>query len=84
MYKLRIARKAERQIKRIKRSHQEAILEALETIKDYPHLGKPLARELTGRFSFRVGMYRIIYKINEKDKTIFIFTAGHRATVYTK
>jgi mRNA-degrading endonuclease RelE of RelBE toxin-antitoxin system len=38
--------------------------------------------ELTGKFSFRVGVYRIIYKVNKKDKVVDILTAGHRATVY--
>jgi len=55
---------------------------ALAEIKEEPFLGKPLARELTGKFSFRVGVYRIIYKVNKKDKVIDILTAGHRATVY--
>ena len=61
---------------------QKAIILALTEIKDDPFLGKPLTRELSGRFSFRVGIYRIVYKVNLKDKIIDILTAGHRATVY--
>src|SRR4030066_267620 len=44
-----------------------------------PFLGKPLTRELTGRFSFRVSVYRIIYKVSKKDRTIDILTIGHRS-----
>ena len=82
MYKLRISSRAENEIKKISHSHQKAIILALTEIKEEPFLGKPLTRELTGKFSFRVGVYRIIYKVNKKDKVIDILTAGHRATAY--
>lgn len=82
MYKLRISKRAENEIKKISQPHQEAIIIALLEIKEEPLLGRPLMRELTGQFSFRVGAYRIIYKVNKKDKNIDILSAGHRATVY--
>lgn len=58
------------------------MLEALAEISDDPFVGKPLTRELTGRFSLRVGVYRIIYSVNRKDKTVHVFTAGYRSVVY--
>lgn len=82
MYKIRISSRAEKEIKKISYPRRLAIVLALTEIKEEPFLGKPLTRELTGRFSYRVGIYRIIYKVNKKDKTIDILTAGHRATVY--
>jgi mRNA-degrading endonuclease RelE of RelBE toxin-antitoxin system len=81
MYKLRISSKAENEIKKISHPHQKAIILALVEIKEEPLLGKPLTRELTGRFSYLVGVYRIIYKINKKDKIIDVLTAGHRAII---
>ena len=82
MYELRIFKQASREIKKISRMHQKALLEALNAIRENPFSGKPLARELTGRYSYRVGVYRIIYKINKKDKIIFVLSAGHRSRVY--
>lgn len=82
MYKLLISPKAEKSLKKLKIDHQKAMLEALGEISDDPFVGKPLTRELTGRFSLRVGVYRIIYSVNRKDKTVRVFTAGHRSTVY--
>ena len=82
MYKLRISSKAEKEIKGILHRHQRAIVLALVEIKEDPFLGKPLTRELTGRFSFRVGVYRLVYKVNMEDKIIDILTVGHRSTVY--
>lgn len=82
MYKLYLTSRAKRQIKLISLTHQEAIVEALEEIAENPLIGKPLTRELTGKFSYRIGVYRIIYIVNKKDETVFILTAAHRATVY--
>lgn len=82
MYKLRVSSKAQREIKSLPHRYQQAIILALVEIKEDPLLGKPLTRELIGRFSFRVGIYRIIYKVNNKDRIIDILTAGHRVKVY--
>lgn len=82
MYELRIYKQAQREIKKISKLHQKAILEALEEIQENPLWGKPLTREQTGRFSYRVGLYRIIYKVNKKDKIVYVITAGHRSSIY--
>lgn len=83
MYKLEITATAKIQLKQIEKIYeQNAINNAFREIKEDPFVGKPLSRELTGRFSYRVGIYRIIYKINYKDKIVRILTAGHRAIVY--
>lgn len=82
MYKLHISSRAEKQIKKIKRSHQSAILSALEELREDPLIGKPLSRELSGRFTYRISVYRIIYKVNQKDKIVEILSTSHRTKVY--
>lgn len=82
MYKLRISAQARKKLKQISKRRQRAVLSVLEEIKEDPFVGKPLTRELTGRFSYRLGVFRIIYKVNKKDKVIDIVTVGHRAAVY--
>lgn len=82
MFKLLISARAKKRLKNLKQNHQKAILSALEEIKEDPFIGKPLTRELRGRFSFRVGVYRIIYKISEIDKTVSVLNAGHRHNIY--
>lgn len=82
MFRLLISTRAQRRLKQLKQNHQEAILSALEEIKENPFIGKPLTRELTGRFSFRVGVYRIIYKVGRNDKTVRVLNAGHRNDIY--
>lgn len=82
MFRLKIPAKANRDLKLIKNRYQHAISVALEEIKEDPTIGKPLERKLTGRFTYRVGVYRIIYTINKKDKIVTLLFAGHRAMVY--
>ena len=82
MYKITLTTGAKRELKKISKLHREAIGSLFEDLKDDSSLGKPLARELTRKFSIKVGVYRIIYKINKKDKIITVLTAGHRATIY--
>ena len=47
-----------------------------------PALGKPLRGNLAGKWSLRIGDYRIIYAINENEKMVLLYAAKHRKTVY--
>ena len=83
MYQIKLTKKAKKELKAIKEIHQTAINTALEELKEYPFIGKPLTKELTERFSYRIGVYKIIYKVNKHDGIITIIPAGHRGTIYT-
>lgn len=82
MFRLKLTTRAKRELKNISHRHRIALSNIFEDIKDDPDIGKPLGRELAGRFSYKVSVFRIIYKVNKKDKIITILTAGHRGTVY--
>lgn len=82
MYKLVISPQAQKELKKIKAFSKSAIGLVLEEIREDPTLGKPLTRDLNKKFSYRVGVYRVIYKINSKDKIVNILSTGHRAIVY--
>ncbi|MBL7036835.1 type II toxin-antitoxin system RelE/ParE family toxin [Candidatus Microgenomates bacterium] len=82
MYKLLVSFKARKELKKISIFHKNAILDTLQTLKEDPFLGKPLTRNMSGKFSYRVGVYRIIYRINKKDRWVNILSAGHRSVVY--
>jgi len=47
-----------------------------------PFLGKPLERELSGYYSYRVKRFRIIYKIDVAGKSVQIHYIGHRRDIY--
>jgi len=84
MHKVKLTARAKKELKFLPKRYQEAIVSALVELKENPLIGKPLTKELTGKLSLRVGVYRIIYRINQKDKIISVFSVGHRAVVYKK
>jgi len=66
--------------KNIKDRIQRAIEQRL--MKDPVKYGNPLRKSLRGYRKLRVGDYRVIYKLEEKN--IFVFKVGHRKEIYTK
>lgn len=82
MYQIKLTGRAKKELKNIRKIYEVAINSAIEEIGDDPFAGKPLTRELAGKFCYKIDSYRIIYKINKKDKIINILTAGHRGTIY--
>ncbi|OGY23474.1 MAG: hypothetical protein A2172_04625 [Candidatus Woykebacteria bacterium RBG_13_40_15] len=84
MYKLILSARTRKELKKVPKQHREAILLALDEVKNDPFEGKPLSRELIGRFSYRVGVYRVIYQVNKQNQTIYISTAAHRGKVYKR
>lgn len=45
-------------------------------------VGKPLARELRGRYSARRGAFRIIYTIDDPDMLVTVLRVEHRSDAY--
>lgn len=82
MFKIKLTAQARRELKSLSVLDKLRLGEIIEEFKDDPFVGKSLSRKLTGKFSYRVGVYRIIYKINETDKIVNVLSAGHRSLVY--
>jgi mRNA interferase RelE/StbE len=82
MYKIKLTAKARNELIELSKKKQLSISYVIEELKENPFSGKPLARELVRKYSYRVGVYRVIYKVNKKDEIITIISAGHRSTIY--
>ena len=82
MFSVQLTAKAKKELKELTVSARFSIGEIIEDLKDGPFIGKPLSRKLVKKFSYRVGVYRIIYKINKQDKIITVLSVGHRSKVY--
>ena len=81
MYRIIISPRARKDLKSLKKTYRRVVAEIIDELSESPLIGKPLTRELTGRYSYKIGVYRVIYKIS-RDKKIYIISAGHRATIY--
>ena len=61
-----------------------AVIEFLTgALVDNPHrVGKPLRGDLAGIHSARRGTYRVLYRINEKDREVIVVRIDHRSDAY--
>ena len=84
-YKLLFDDKVIKDLKKIDKKWQRIILENLKDklIKN-PFSGKKLLGNLSDYYTFRVGDYRVIYQILEKELTIVVIKISHRKDVYKK
>ena len=82
-YELEVSRSAERQLRKLPRSDQERIVQAILPLAQDP---RPRgARKLSGYddvFRIRVGHYRILYSVSSETLVIIILKIGHRRDVY--
>jgi len=85
LYKIILLRDAEKFYRKLFTTNKklfQRIDNALETLKANPFKGKPLKDRLKGKYSLRVGVYRIIYSIEKQEITIYILDIAHRREVY--
>lgn len=47
-------------------------------------VGKPLGGELAGQHSARRGPYRLLYRIDDESRTVWVHRINHRADVYRR
>lgn len=86
MYKLQIERHAERDLKRLKKRSPaifSRVISHILALKDKPRptgVRKIVGSESDWRIS--IGDYRIIYEIDDRQKTVYIFRVKHRKEVY--
>ena len=84
MYEVIIQHPAEQFIKTLEKREQEKILDAIEQLETKPRLGKELVGRLAGLRSLHVGIYRVIYKIEDVKLIVLVLKAGYRGNVYSK
>ena len=85
VYKLEFSNQAERVIRRIAEREPalyQRVASALDDLQRDPYQGKPLKGELKGRYSYRVGSYRIIYLVRQQELLVLIIDVGHRRAIY--
>jgi len=83
MTKLYLTNTFQKKFQEISKNIQGRIEEILREISLNPYAGKKLMGELEGEYSYRIGRYRIIYYVDEKQN-IWIETVSHRKNVYRK
>lgn len=62
---------------RIKRAVEQRLMQ------DPIGYGKPLRYSLQGHRRLRVGDYRVIYRVDPDERTVFVVTIKHRKDIYS-
>ena len=83
MYKLVVPEDIRELIKKMHPSLKRKIKASLKMILSDPHLGKALLDELSGLRSFRVGSFRIVYRVKEPER-IELIAIGPRERIYNE
>jgi mRNA interferase RelE/StbE len=81
VYRLRVPHQVAGGIRNLHPSLKRKVRSALETIAAEPFSGKALKDELDALRSFRVGKFRVIYRM-KADRLIEIVAVGPRERIY--
>ena len=84
MWTVKLSRQASAFLKGLGGKHRTQLEHGLEELSKDPHTGKALKGELKGYWSFRVGVYRIIYSIRHKEVVVEVLRIHHRREAYEK
>jgi len=82
-YRIEVSATAEKQIRKLPRKDQVRVLRAIRPLATEPM--PPGSRRLRGYddvFRIRVGMYRILYRVEGRRLLIIILKIGHRREIY--
>lgn len=84
MYKVGYLDSAEEDLRRLDKPVQKRIMDKIDKVlaRDPKELGKPLTGSFIGFWSYRIGDYRVIYRISDKEILIIVARVGHRKNIY--
>jgi mRNA interferase RelE/StbE len=82
MYRVILPKSVQKQIDRFSDEVARRILDRLGELETEPRPAD--VKKLTGRTAWRirVGDYRIIYEIDDRERQVVVVVAGHRRGVY--
>ncbi len=83
-YSVKIKKSAQKEIRNIPKSDYKKIISKIFSLEDNPrpYGYKKLKGNYTDYYRVRVGIYRIIYTIEDDILTIEVIKIGHRKDIY--
>lgn len=84
MWTVKLSKQASSFLNALGGKHRMQLEYGLDELSKNAHAGKMLKGELDGFWSYRVGVYRIIYSIRRKEVVVEVLRIHHRKEVYEK
>ena len=82
-YTIKISSEAERQIKKLDRAVQRRIEPVIDALAKNPRpAGAKKMEGYAGRYRVRIGDYRIVYEVYDRELVVLIIRAGNRKEIY--
>ena len=75
-------RKLEKELRRLPKQYIQSIFEAIESLAIDPHPTQSSKVQGHELWRIRVGVYRILYEIDEENHIVYTYRVGHRKSVY--
>jgi len=81
-YSIEILRTAQKQLSKIEQTQQQRIIEAIRKLAADPRPSG--CKKLSGRpaYRIRIGSFRVIYEIYDKQLLVIVITIGDRKDIY--
>jgi mRNA interferase RelE/StbE len=84
-YRVILTPRAEKQIAKLQTADQRRILTRLETLSDNPRpSGSVKLAGTDDGWRIRVGNFRILYEISDRELIVLVVEIGHRREVYRR
>ncbi|MBN1114235.1 MAG: type II toxin-antitoxin system RelE/ParE family toxin [Oligoflexia bacterium] len=84
MWTLKLSKQASAFYNKLQGKHKMQMEKAFTILSTDPKAGKILKGDLANYWSYRVGIYRIIYTIKDNEVIIEILRIDHRKQIYEK
>jgi len=82
VYQIKIRHKVEKNLYKIPTLWQKRIIKAIDDLQTNPFNGEKMWGKLKNRRKIRIWPYRIIYRIYERERIIYIERIDHRQGIY--
>ena len=82
LYSIKIKQSALKELQKIGKNDRGRIVEAIDELAENTHVGKVLKGHFSGLRRIRVGLYRVVYEINQGDVLVLVLRVAHRKKVY--
>lgn len=81
-YSISIKQSAVKALARIGKEDRLRIIAAIDQLTTHPSAGSVLKGEFTGLRRIRVGNYRVVYEVQDRQLMILVVRIGHRREIY--